>query len=202
MLQQKAAEQEGDVAEDGCEEGDEGAASKASRAPSTGSGPIPRAQACALCVSTGSVCVDLPNSRRKQCAKCLQQKKGCRLPGKNVQEKRKDDQVSPRGGDKRKRPKNAPAAAYDDNDSDIEFVDPLTSKAGTSAGAASESVAEVLDRHLGEITTLLRDLIGKVDTFAGSTGKGNENRVTIAPHGDAVQELTGNQAHWSPLKRT
>ncbi|KAI5982164.1 hypothetical protein EDD15DRAFT_2402663 [Pisolithus albus] len=171
--------------------------------------PIPRAQACALCVSTGTVCVDLPNSRRKQCAKCLHQKKGCRLPGNNAREKRKDHQVSPRGGDKRKRSKSATAADYDDDDHDIKFVDPPTAKAGTSAGAAPESIAQVLDRHLGEITTLLRDLVGKVDNFTGSTGNGeageaaetgDENRVTIATDDDAVEELTGNQAHWSPLK--
>lgn len=179
----EAAKRERESAEDDPEEGDEALASKtARRMPSTGvsfpranrayvlirgkSAPIRRAQPCSLCISTGTTCVDLPNSRSKQCAKCRHQKKGCRLPGEKVQEKRKDSQLSPRGGDKRKRPKNIA------DDDDIEFLGSSTAKAGASASAAPESVAEVLNRHLGDITTLLRDLVSKVDNVAKSTDKG------------------------------
>ncbi|KAI6027705.1 hypothetical protein PISMIDRAFT_24305 [Pisolithus microcarpus 441] len=130
--------------------------------------------------------------------------KGCQLPGSQVQDKQKDNQASPHGGDKWKWPKNATT----DDDDDIEIVSSLIAQAGTSA--APELVAQVLNQHLSDITMFLHDLVGKVNNFTNSTGKskacevarmGNDNWVTIATNNYAMCMLTGNQANWSPLKR-
>ncbi|KAI5982163.1 hypothetical protein EDD15DRAFT_2203163 [Pisolithus albus] len=96
-----------------------------------------------------------------------QQAKRCQLPAEKGKVKRKDDQVSPRGGDKRKRQKKVP----DDDDDDIEFIGLTTAKAGPSAFAPPDTVAQVLDRRLGEITALLRDLLAKVGDLAEPKGE-------------------------------
>ncbi|KAI6029965.1 hypothetical protein PISMIDRAFT_18400 [Pisolithus microcarpus 441] len=131
--------------------------------------PIKRERPCMLCVISGKPCVDLPDSRSKQCARCLRQKRRCRPSSGKVHAKRKGNQVSPRGGDKRKRPKNLP-----DNDDEIQFMGSTTAKAGPSACTAPDPVAQVLDRRLGELTALLRDLVTKVDNLAGPKGKSGD----------------------------
>ncbi|KAI6116607.1 hypothetical protein EV401DRAFT_2073223 [Pisolithus croceorrhizus] len=151
----KAAREVNDRAED--DEGDEATAVKSTgRAPSAGSTtpriPGLRRHPCTLCLSTGEPCIDLPDSRSKQCAKCFRQKKGCRLPNEKVRQKRKDVQLSPRSGEKRKRTKIA------SEDDDNRFV-------GTSTTAA------------GEIASLLRSVVAKVDKLADPSGKGKSRAV-------------------------
>ncbi|KAI6029968.1 hypothetical protein BKA83DRAFT_25618 [Pisolithus microcarpus] len=101
----------------------------------------------------------------------VHQKEGCRLPSET----------------KRKR------AKVIGEDHDTRFVGtstaiarPSAGAASTSAGAAPDLVAEVLDRRLGEITSLLRDLIGKVDEVANVDGK-----VTL-PERDELAEDGGD----------
>ncbi|KIK12884.1 hypothetical protein PISMIDRAFT_25618 [Pisolithus microcarpus 441] len=117
----------------------------------------------------------------------VHQKEGCRLPSETVQGKRKDSRLSHRVGEKRKR------AKVIGEDHDTRFVGtstaiarPSAGAASTSAGAAPDLVAEVLDRRLGEITSLLRDLIGKVDEVANVDGK-----VTL-PERDELAEDGGD----------
>ncbi|KAI5982168.1 hypothetical protein EDD15DRAFT_2203168 [Pisolithus albus] len=128
---------------------------------------------CTLCITTGEPCIDLPDSRSKQCAKCFQQKKGCRLPGEKIWEKRKDPQLSPRAGEKRKRVK---VVGEDDHPRFVSTSMPIARTSagpmGTSATAVPVSVARVLDQCLCEIASLLRNLVGQVRQSADPEGKG------------------------------
>ncbi|KAI5982167.1 hypothetical protein EDD15DRAFT_2378262 [Pisolithus albus] len=155
--------------------------------------PIVRDHPCMLCITTGEQCTDLPDSRSKQCAKCFRQKKGCRLPAEKTQGKRKDPQPSPRAGEKRKRAKVVSKGH------DTRLVSTSMAIEGTSAGAAGSSacaasplVARVLDRHLGEITSLLRNLVKKANQLADYEGKGMSSEVDELAedegHGEADED--------------
>ncbi|KAI6029962.1 hypothetical protein BKA83DRAFT_18403 [Pisolithus microcarpus] len=134
---------------------------------------IIRDHPCTLCITTGEPCIDLTDSRSKQCAKCFRQKKGCRLPGEKIQEKRKDPQLSPCAGEKRKRVK---VVGEDDHpgfvSTSMPIVRPSAGAMGTSATAVPDSVARVLDQRLCEIASLLRNLVGQVKQSADPEEKG------------------------------
>ncbi|KAI6107265.1 hypothetical protein EV401DRAFT_1892177 [Pisolithus croceorrhizus] len=149
--------------------------------------PIPRKQPSTQRMTSRELCVDLPTSHSKRDG--ARQKKGSRLPGKAVQDKRKASQVSPRGGDKRKRAKNV-----DEDDDEVEIVSVLTTNVAASAGTAAESVAQVLDRHFGEITTLLRELVTKVDNLADQSGRACGSQESGA-NDDACAELAAVSAY-------
>ncbi|KAI6029963.1 hypothetical protein PISMIDRAFT_25620 [Pisolithus microcarpus 441] len=155
--------------------------------------PIVRDRPCTLCITTGEQCIDLPDSRSKQCAKCFRQKKGCRLPVEKTQGKRKAPQLSPRAGEKRKRAKVV-SKGHDTRLTSTSMAIEGTSAgaAGSSACVASQLVARVLDRHLGEITSLLRNLVGKADELADSEGKGTSSEVDELAeeegHGEADED--------------
>ncbi|KAI5982165.1 hypothetical protein EDD15DRAFT_2203165 [Pisolithus albus] len=150
--------------------------------------PIQRERPCWLCVISRKPCIDLPDSRSKQCERCLRQRKVCRpSPGK-VQAKGKGSQVSPRAGDKRKRPKILP----DDDDDEIQIISVTTAKARPSASTAPDGVAKVLDHRLGEITALLRDLVTKVDNLADPKGKGKGKLGDLDESADDGQNDTAD----------
>ncbi|KIK12892.1 hypothetical protein PISMIDRAFT_18405 [Pisolithus microcarpus 441] len=153
--------------------------------------PVTRSQPCASCITSRQPCFDLPNSRSKQCARCLQQKKGCRLPDQKTSKKRKDTQPPIRADGRRKRTKIT--GADDDN---TQLVGTSMAAAGSSAGTAPDSVAQVLDRRLGEITFLLRGLVRKADESADWEGKGKSHAVVESAEeerdGDADADTDSN----------
>ncbi|KAI6162759.1 hypothetical protein EDD17DRAFT_1507645, partial [Pisolithus thermaeus] len=118
-----------------------------------------------------------------------------------------DKLVSPHAGDKRKRPKKVADDDDDDDDDETKFVGSTAATPGQSANEVPESVANLLDRHLCEITALLRDLVSKLDNLTNRRGKAreadeaaDEDQVDYADEqnamdGNADAELTGSRLH-------
>ncbi|KIK15457.1 hypothetical protein PISMIDRAFT_16509 [Pisolithus microcarpus 441] len=155
-----------------------------SQVPASTGKAVERPNGCSMCVKAGEECKP-GTGRSKSCVRCQKLKAKCDLTTRPMDsEKRPVEATSPRGGEKWKQHRKSKASTeivVDVDDGDDEAMEDTPDVKTVSRPRVlrtlpprKDSVAEVLDRRLGEVVKLLQ--------------KNNNTIVTLA--GD-VQDLSG-----------
>ncbi|KIK12268.1 hypothetical protein PISMIDRAFT_18856 [Pisolithus microcarpus 441] len=138
---------------------------------------IERPNGCSMCVKAGEECKP-GTGRSKSCVRCQKLKAKCDLTTWTTDtEKRPVDMTSPRGGEKWKRHRKSKASTevvIDVDDGDDEVMEDTPDVETVSRPQVlrmlpprKDSVAEVLDRRLGEVVKLLQKNNNAIATLAG-----------------------------------
>ncbi|KIK12470.1 hypothetical protein PISMIDRAFT_18715 [Pisolithus microcarpus 441] len=124
---------------------------------------VERPNGCSMCVKAGEECKP-GTGRSKSCVRCQKLKAKCDLTTRTTDtEKRAVEVTSPRGGEKRKRHRKSKASTeviVDVDDGDDEAME-------DTPDVEMDSMAEVLDRRLGEVVKLLQKNNTAIETLAG-----------------------------------
>ncbi|KIK24156.1 hypothetical protein PISMIDRAFT_10419 [Pisolithus microcarpus 441] len=138
---------------------------------------VERPNGCSMCIKAGKECKP-GTGRSKSCVRCQKLKAKCDLTTQMMDtEKRPVEVTSPCGGEKRKRHRKSKASTeviidVDDGDDeamedtpDVEMVS--RPRVLRTLPPRKDSVAEVLDRRLGEVVKLLQKNNTTIETLAG-----------------------------------
>ncbi|KIK19104.1 hypothetical protein PISMIDRAFT_13934 [Pisolithus microcarpus 441] len=148
-----------------------------SQVPASTGKAIERPNGCSMCVKAGEECKP-GTGRSKSCVQCQKLKAKCDLTTQMTDtEKRPVDMTSPRGGEKWKRHRKSKAlmeVVIDMDDRDDEAMEDTPDVETVSCPRVlrtlppcKDSVAEVLDRRLGEVVKLLQKNNNAIATLAG-----------------------------------
>ncbi|KAG6325858.1 hypothetical protein ID866_13231, partial [Astraeus odoratus] len=132
--------------------------------PSGAQGQEPK---CMQCAKAGAVCIVGPGTKRKMaCDRCSRNKEKCEWLVTEIGSARMT--TLPWGGEKKKRMRRAWLIFDDDDDDDDDIVVTSTRKAGKSEPGVQETMAQVVDRRMGEVVEELRGLRKGVAAMAES----------------------------------
>ncbi|KIK27116.1 hypothetical protein PISMIDRAFT_8611 [Pisolithus microcarpus 441] len=138
---------------------------------------VERPNGCSMCVKAGEECKP-GTGRSKSCVRCQKLKAKCDLTTRTMDmEKRPVEVTSPRGGEKWKQHRKSKASTkviIDVDDGDDEAMEDTPDVEMVSCPwvlrtlpPRKDSVAEVLDRRLGEVVKLLQKNNTAIETLAG-----------------------------------